>query len=222
MRLVIVSDTHQQHRKMRLPDGDVLIHCGDFLGGPLYNQGLQLLDFNSWLDELPFEHKILIAGNHDHLLGLPDHAEEWRQQLTDCIYLQDEGVEINGVSFWGSPWTPDFFPEHWVFNQTRGSEATRKRWAMIPSATNVLITHGPPHGILDVCRDIRNPSKLTSVGCAALRSRVRELKQLKLHAFGHIHEGRGAHEADGVRFVNAASSINGRTLCKQPYTVVDL
>lgn len=222
MRLVIVSDTHQQHRKMRLPDGDVLIHCGDFLGGPLYNQGLQLLDFNSWLDELPFEHKILIAGNHDHLLGLPDHAEEWRQQLTDCIYLQDEGVEINGVSFWGSPWTPDFFPEHWVFNQTRGSEATRKRWAMIPSATNVLITHGPPHGILDVCRDIHNPSKLTSVGCAALRSRVRELKQLKLHAFGHIHEGRGAHEEGGVRFVNAASLDGRYALCKQPYTVVDL
>jgi hypothetical protein len=59
-------------------------------------------------------------------------------------------------------------------------------------------------------------------GCAALRSRVRELKHLKLHAFGHIHEGRGAHEEDGVRFVNAASLDGRYALCKQPYTVIDL
>lgn len=222
MRLVIIGDTHQQHRKIRLPEGDVLIHCGDFLGGPLYNQGLQLLEFNEWLDEQDFEHKLVIAGNHDHLLGLPDHAEEWRPHLSDCTYLQDESTEISGITFWGSPWTPDFFPEHWVFNQTRGSEATRKRWAMIPSATNVLITHGPPHGILDMCRDIHDTSKQTHVGCGALRKRVRELKQLKLHVFGHIHDGRGACEEDGVRFVNAASLDGHYALYNPPYTVIDL
>lgn len=30
LRLVITSDTHTKHRKLRVPYGDVFIHCGDF------------------------------------------------------------------------------------------------------------------------------------------------------------------------------------------------
>lgn len=222
MRIVVVSDTHQQHRKIRLPEGDILIHCGDFLGGPLDHQWAQISEFNHWLDEQPFEHKIVIAGNHDHLLGLPEYAAQARAELKDCTYLQDESCKVAGLRFYGSPWTPDFFPKHWVFNQPRGSKQTKERWAQIPSNTDVLLTHGPPHGTLDVCRDVTDPSRMTHVGCAALRDRVLHLPQLRLHIFGHIHEGRGTHEKNGVKFINAAS-LDGRYSPYNPsYTVVEL
>ena len=205
MRIVIISDTHGQHGKLRLPPGDILVHSGDFLSGRLHEQGPRLLEFNAWLDLQPFKHKIVVAGNHDHLLGLSDHAEEWRPKLTNCIYLEDEGVEIEGVKFYGSPWTPDFFPEHWVFNQPRGAEKTVQRWAKIPDDTEVLITHGPPDKILDLCADIYAPYTPVHVGCSDLRRRIRHLKSLKVHAFGHIHEGAGTIEEDGITFINASS-----------------
>jgi Icc-related predicted phosphoesterase len=208
-RITFISDTHGQHGKLRLPAGDILVHSGDFLSGRLPDQGLRLLEFNEWLDLQPFTHKIVVAGNHDHLLGLSDHASEWRPRLTNCIYLEDEGVEVEGIKFYGSPWTPDFFPEHWVFNQTRGSEKTIARWAKIPDDTEVLITHGPPYKVLDQCADIYAPHIPAHVGCSDLRRRVRHLKNLKVHAFGHIHEGAGTIEEDGITFINA-SSLDGR------------
>ena len=223
MRIVIVSDTHGQHRHLRnLPEGDVLIHCGDFLSGPLSNQGYIFSDFNDWLDDQNFEHRIVVAGNHDHLLGLEDHADDWRMQLTNCHYLQDESVMINGLRFYGSPWTPDFFPEHWVFNQPRGAEITRSRWAQIPDDTSVLITHGPPFGTLDMCRDIYDRDAMVHVGCSDLRDRIRSLKSLKVHAFGHIHEGRGILVKDGVKYVNGASLDGRYRLNKPSYTMIEL
>ena len=222
LTLVIVSDTHGQHRQLNLPKGDVLIHCGDILSGPLLNQSHILVDFNNWLGTQKFKHKLVIAGNHDHLLGRVEYADVYRGVLSNCTYLQDESVVINGVKFYGSPWTPDFFPEHWVFNQPRGSEVTQARWAQIPDDTNVLITHGPPQGVMDVCRDIHDSSRMVRVGCSALRHRISHLNQLKLHAFGHIHEGRGTHEEGGVKYVNAAS-LDGRYRQNNPnYTVVVL
>ena len=221
LKLVLISDTHNRHREMTLPAGDILIHSGDFLGGPIDRQARQLQDFNAWLGLQPFKHRIVIAGNHDHLLAQPN-AASWRACLTNCTYLQDEAAEIAGLRFYGSPWTPDFFREHWVFNQPRRSEETIKRWAKIPDDTQALITHGPPNGVLDIARDMHDPTKDVHVGCNDLRRRIRQLKHLKLHTFGHIHESHGVHEEDGVRFVNA-SSLNGRYVVREDhYTVVEL
>jgi Icc-related predicted phosphoesterase len=84
----------------------------------------------------------------------------------------------------------------WAFNLQRGP-ALREKWALIPEGTDVLITHGPPFGILDwTARGER-------VGCEDLLEAVRRVKP-RLHVFGHIHEGYGEHEQDGTRFVNAS------------------
>jgi Icc-related predicted phosphoesterase len=222
VKLVIVSDTHGRHRNLTLPQGDILIHCGDFLGGPLREQGIELLDFDTWIGDQRFKHKIVIAGNHDKVLGLSDHASTWRPKLTNCIYLQDESVKIGGMNFYGSPWTPDFFPDHWVFNQTRGTKQTRERWAQIPDNTDVLITHGPPAGILDTCPNIFAPHEPVHVGCEDLRTRISQLKNLRLHVFGHIHEAVGTHYENDVHSINAAS-LDGRYELRKPgYTVFEL
>ncbi len=142
MRLVCISDTHSQHDDIDLiPDGDVLIHAGDCLGrGSIF----ELEDFDYWLGELPHPTKILIAGNHDWCFQT--RPNEARKLVTNAIYLEDSGVTIGGLKFWGSPITPTF--RNWAFNRDRGPDIA-KHWDLIPDDTDVLVTHGPPEGIFD-------------------------------------------------------------------------
>jgi hypothetical protein len=117
-------------------------------------------------------------------------------QEAGCIYLEDSGVTIDGKLFYGSPWQPRFYDL--AFNVERGPQIAKK-WANIPDNTNVLITHGPPHGILD--DTIRDGSQ----GCKDLAERIGELAQLKAHIFGHLHHDGGKMiEEYGVKFANAA------------------
>ena len=44
--------------------------------------------------------------------------------------------------------TPRFGP--WAFAHENAAEA-RAEWARIPMDVDVLITHGPPRGVLDEC-----------------------------------------------------------------------
>lgn len=182
MRLVCISDTHSLHRRIPdIPDGDVLIHAGDCLGaGTLEN----VEDLNDWLGTLPHRHKIVIAGNHDWVFQeAPALA---RDALTNAIYLEDSGVEIDGIRFWGSPWTPTFLD--WAFMLDRG-QALHDRWMQIPDDTDVLITHGPPKGIGD---EALMGFRCQNVGCVDLLHRIEQMR-LKAHIFGHIHEGYGQY-----------------------------
>src|SRR5579863_6916609 len=99
------------------------------------------------------------------------------------IYLDDSGIEIEGLKIWGSPVQPEFCS--WAFNRKRGKEIAR-HWAKIPEDTQVLVTHGPPVGILDeVDRGIISGVEggREHVGCEELRKRVDESKDLKLHCY---------------------------------------
>ncbi len=191
MKLIFISDTHNQHEQVVLPEGDVLVHCGDFSGRGRLEE---VTDFLQWFGAQPHRYKILIAGNHDFLAE--QEPDVFRSLIPEnVIYLEDSGVEIEGLHFWGSPIQPWFFD--WAFNRKRGAEI-RKHWDLIPGNTDVLITHGPPYGILDmVARDAR------PVGCRDLLKRTGELS-LKICAFGHIHEGYGIVEQNGTTFINAA------------------
>lgn len=194
MIVVCISDTHGMHRQIKeLPYGDVLIHAGDGLGvGTL----AELEDLDDWFGGLPHPHKIVIAGNHDWCFE--DQPETARQLVKNAVYLQDSGVEIEGIRFWGSPWTPFF--RNWAFNLPRGN-ALAKRWAQIPDDTDVLITHGPPWGILD---EVKARFQLERVGCKDLRERVLKLK-IQAHVFGHVHEGYGQTWDGEQRYVNACT-----------------
>ena len=110
------------------------------------------------------------------------------------IYLNDSGIEIDGITFWGSPITPWFF--NWAFNRHRG-EAIKKHWDLIPHNIDVLITHGPAHTILD------KTTKGACAGCEGLLQKVQEIKP-KVHICGHIHEAYGKTEKYGTVFINAS------------------
>jgi Icc-related predicted phosphoesterase len=192
MRLVVISDTHNLHdRIVSLPDGDILIHAGDFMGSGLDLK--EILSFNQWLREQPFKQRVVCAGNHDRSFeNMPEMA---RGLLTNAIYLENDGITIDGVSFWGSPYTPEFM--NWAFMYPRGG-AAKRYWDQIPNGLDVLITHGPPRGILDQV----TPGG-EHLGCEELRKTV-EAKKPRIHIFGHIHGGAGTFENGTTRFVNAA------------------
>jgi len=203
VRLVVLSDTHLRH-DFAVPDGDVLIHCGD---ATTSGSAEQLKRFGSWVSSLPHRHKIVIAGNHDFALSrFPFLAKRY---LRGTTYLCDSQTTLGGISFYGSPWQPEF--NNWAFNLPRGPALARK-WEMIPSGTDVLITHGPPFGILDVSLSGEH------VGCEDLSRRIRAVRP-RVHVFGHIHECHGAEVIDGTLYVNASICDDGNRVRYAPYVI---
>jgi Icc-related predicted phosphoesterase len=191
-RIVHISDTHEQHDKLEIPDGDILIHSGDFtyLGYPS-----KITEFNNWLGTLSIPIKLVIAGNHDKLFQTQPEAA--RKLITNALYLDEEAVVVEGIKIFGSPWQPWFFD--WAFNAQRGNDI-QTHWDKIPDDTELLITHGPPNDILD-----RNRAGI-KCGCANLRNTIEyRLKKLRLHAFGHIHEGYGKRRVNDVDYSNGSS-----------------
>jgi Icc-related predicted phosphoesterase len=191
MRIVCISDTHGIHDRMehQIPEGDILLHAGDLtLRGNLED----LASVNDFFESLPHPHKIFIPGNHDWCFEREE--KEARNLMTSATCLIDEGIEIDGVKIWGSPWQPEFHA--WAFNLPRGRKL-KEAWDKIPDDSDIVITHGPPRGILDLCSDGARE------GCDDLRDRIAQI-QPKLHLFGHIHEGYGLEIHDETTHINAS------------------
>ena len=132
--------------------------------------------------------------------------------------LHQEGIEVEGLKIWASANSPAFC--NWAFNVDRLEIA--KYWAEIPDDTHVLITHGPPMGILDGVERFNGKLcefEIEHVGCYDLRNRISQLKQLKLHVFGHIHEGYGKLQVGDITYVNASNCTKHYRPTNPPITV---
>lgn len=206
MKITCISDTHNKHNHIPtkyLAGGDCLIHSGDVSGrGSRY----EVEEFLKWFNELPYTHKILISGNHDFFFeeASKEEVDETMSKYPNIIYLNDSGVEIEGFKIWGSPVQPWFY--NWAFNR-KGTDIC-KHWDLIPLDTNILITHGPAKGYLDMTLN----GDVT--GCPYLLDKISELKNLKLFVHGHIHEAYGRVDfPDGGIFLNA-SVLDARYVMK--------
>lgn len=207
MRIVALSDTHGKQEQLQVPDGDLLIFAGDCSSR---GEEWEVAAFLKWFAGQPHRHKVMIAGNHDFLFE--EDAIRSRELIPEgIIYLNDSGVTIEGVSIWGSPITPRFFD--WAFNRDRGQQI-EKYWQQIPNGTDILITHGPPVGILD------RTTRGDTTGCEDLMHHVERVRP-KLHVFGHIHEGYGMVEKNGTRFVNACN-LDERYRMRNLAVLIDL
>jgi len=205
MRIVLASDTHGLHRQLEVPSGDLLIHAGDFT---FFSKPPNILyDFNAWLGSLPHRHKVVVPGNHEFIL------EEPRNQgaIANAILLVDSGVEVEGIRVWGSPVTPLYGG---AFGMSRAADRKR-HWARIPEGLDILITHGPPLGILD-----HGPRSQRHEGCPELREAVLQARP-RVHVFGHIHAGYGTLRAPDTLFVNASLLGEDGSLSRKPI-VIDL
>lgn len=241
LKICHISDTHgpKYHTKLNIPECDVLIHSGDIGGRTTI---LELTEFLIWFDKQPARKKIWIAGNHDIILDKDyvfrkkkdlDYvgAMLLEQQYMDFLslvknynitYLNNTEYTFEGIKFWGSPYTPSFHREYWAFNADRGQEII-KVWSKIPSDVNVLITHGPPFGILDIVNAAgRNEwHKNSHVGCEDLMNVIkRRLFNLKLHTFGHIHDNYGCI-LQSISNTRKVLFSNGAVLTNEYQLIVD-
>jgi len=213
MKIAFISDTHTLHNKMwhQLPEVDMLIHCGD-----VSSRGKEgeITDFIYWYMNLTgFDKKIFIAGNHD--FGFEHFPKyDWLMHLineenlsqSDCVYLEDDSFVIQHpdlsrpIKIYGSPWQPEFY--NWAFNLPRNGAEIQRKWNRIPEDTDILITHGPPMGILD---EAYGYGKIMDhVGCEILKNRIEIVKPL-IHAFGHIHGSYGGKYVGDTLYINAST-----------------
>lgn len=207
MIIDIISDLHGYYPK--LEGGDVLIVAGDLTKS---NKQWQYLEFRNWLRVQDYKHIILVCGNHDGCIedGLFYFSDDWM----GCTYLRDEEVIIEGLKFYGSPWTaqfPKINPDCCAFTvkyHDHTDEILEECWKKIPDDTDILITHCPPYGIFDGIKKIKYSGRsntIEHVGSQSLKKHVKDRIKPKLHVFGHIHEHGGLTlETESTTFVNAS------------------
>lgn len=208
--LVCISDTHGEHDSVVLPEGDILVHAGDVTAHGTENDLIAFLD---WFGGRDFRHRLFVAGNHDTFPERsPVRAARWAREA-GVIWLNDSGCELDGLSFWGSPITPRF--QDWAFMRNPGADI-EAHWALIPEQVDVLVTHGPPHGILDQVE--RPGGLLENTGCPSLLATLQRVRPA-VHLFGHIHEGHGLVERAGTSYYNVSTMNRGYRIANAPVVI---
>jgi Icc-related predicted phosphoesterase len=225
--IILISDIHNYQHLLTLPKGDLLLIAGD-----MTNMGKrkELERFSTFLSSVKpnFEMIVVVAGNHEVSMDTdffnkvgkkyfygnsidPKRARAYFIDNPDVVYLEDSGVEYKGIKIWGTPWVNPC--GNWAFCLNQPG-MDKQLFGQIPEDTDILISHSPPYGILDVVpmysyqvdpqtnkmvRKMQNQH----TGNKELMKRVHKIKP-KLHVFGHIHECSGAEIHGDTLFVNAA------------------
>lgn len=205
MRIVVLGDTHTQHRDVKVPQGDVLLFAGD----GEFRSALDLIDFNDWLSTLKYKCIIVIAGNHDFYCE--KFPKEVRQYLTNAIYLKDEQYVLPGkISVWGSPMTLMFMD--WAFMETE-ENLDRYYWRKIPKNTDILLVHGPAYKHLDIGRP-----RSGNLGSKTLAQKIEELK-IPYVIHGHIHGSYGIENTDKTTYINCSVLDEDYQLVNEPIVI---
>lgn len=187
---------------------DVVVHSGDCSNyKDVARNSVEVLNFIEWYKNVPVKHKIYVAGNHDTSIErrLVTSADFHAAGIT---YLENTGTMIEGIKFWGCPYTPTF--GEWAFMKSRSK--MHNLWELMPDDTDVLITHGPPKGIRDLSFD--RLGNLEMCGDLSLAKRCYALKDtLKLVCFGHIHNMKDIDYNQGISHYSRARTIFSNAAC---------
>lgn len=206
VKIVHISDTHMMHEQYAktLPDGDILIHSGDFTKfslGRLFSRtsastfDRDIREINKFFAAVPHRHKIFVAGNHELTFSTYDR-QRIREQLKHCVYLHNSCVSIKGIKFFGSPYTKYRFGSFADAFIKKPNEL-RNMWSSIPKDTDVVVTHSPPINVLDIglkpvsffsssatC-DVCHASHPNSLhyGCETLKNLIFSIRQVKTRVY---------------------------------------
>lgn len=205
MRIVAIGDTHTKHRKLQVPDGDVLLFAGD----GEFRSALDLVNFNNWLTELGHGLVIVIAGNHDFFCErFPNEVGKY---LTKAVYLRDAPYVLpNGMALWASPMTITFL--NWAFMESE-ENLDRYHWSKIPQKTDILLTHGPAYGYLDTAQP--------EGGCLGSKTLCNRVEKLRIPyvIHGHIHGGYGIKKTQDTTFINCSVLDEDYNLVNKPIVI---
>lgn len=210
MKVWAIADTHKLHGYLNIPPGiDMIVHAGDASTekNSIVNTN-EMLDFLFWFDSLPIKYKIYVGGNHD--ISIYQKLVDPKRYST-IDYLEHEYIERGGLKIFGSPYTPTY-GVGWAWNKKRGKLSPY--WEEVPDKLDILITHGPPKGILDLSHNQKD--ELEYCGDKELLNRVLRVEP-KFHVFGHIHDSAGNFNAgertiaySNTKFINASCVEDGR------------
>jgi Icc-related predicted phosphoesterase len=213
-QIACIADLHEH--LVEIPACDLLLVAGDvsfaFKGDLRAKQSFLAGPFADWLNRVPAEEIVLVAGNHDQSI------EQWGVPLgLRCHYLQDEAIELFGLSIWGTPWQPWF--HDWAFNAPRrhGEEFLASKFEPIPGDTDVIVGHGPPLGYGDLA-----PGRAgdVHVGSNAMTETIRRVRP-RLMVCGHIHPAYGGYRLGDTEIVNA-SLVDNRYRPVNPVVMLEL
>jgi Icc-related predicted phosphoesterase len=196
MKIFAISDLHGYLPD--IPACDLLLLGGDYCASRNIEQQKRHLQismkrwFEYLIEELSVKQIVGIGGNHDFMLqDDPSIAED-----LPWIYLQDAGVEIDGIKIYGTPWTPIY--GHWAF--MKDDSKLEHVFNNIPGGLDILLSHGPIMGVLD-----RNEEG-KSCGSRSLWRKVQQCQPRQM-IHGHIHEAHGTYRVGGTMF-NNVSHVN--------------
>jgi Icc-related predicted phosphoesterase len=207
MKIWHISDAHGYHNLLTIPEADMVVFSGDCSNYfDSARNAVEVGEFTEWFSALPIKHRLLVAGNHDTSIERRLITKQDFEQM-GIIYLENEAVTIEGINFYGTPITPQF--NQWAFMRARHKMDVV--WNAVPEDTDVLISHGPPKGILDLTESMQH--KLEQVGCKNMANRIEKLN-LKYVLFGHIHDCEGCKNGgvmirDGVTYSNGSVVKDG-------------
>lgn len=208
MKIWHISDTHACHGFLKIPtDVDMVIHSGDCSNhrDPYRNES-EVLNFIEWFSTLPIKRKIFVAGNHDtsieRRLVTPGYIAS-----KGIVYLENTFTQIEGLTIWGTPITPEF-GIGWAWNRKR--DKMYKVWDSVPVDSHIVISHGPPKGVLDATYD--REGLLEFCGCTNMLKKMIQL-QPKLCLFGHIHSCEGVLNA-GTRTLSNCGTVFSNGSCQ--------
>lgn len=221
MKIVAISDTHNQHDALTIPKCDLLIHAGDatMIGSPD-----EMKSFMSWFIKQPAKKKVFVPGNHEVGFYHSHIRSNLENSLYDYIHMDsndnliyailDQTINFKHINIYGSPWTKVSSRWAWQFSEWPENGITPQAiWSAIPHDTDILVTHSPPYGILDFVPHKNmapsNPIWLLDLagrtcGDRVMLEEIKKRPSIKYHFFGHIHEGHGHTEVAGVKYYNVA------------------
>jgi Icc-related predicted phosphoesterase len=199
MRVCAVSDLHG--RLPQIPECDVLVIAGDICPdadtpGLLWDpDGARVWQMN-WLRETYAEWEAKVPATHIHVTpGNHDWINEFPPELRSRFHV-DEGVTIDGKTFWFTPWVSPC--GGWNYEQAQSQR--EYRFDNMPYKLDLLVMHAPAFGVGDLAYgDI-------PAGCRAMKYFI-EQRQPRHVVFGHIHEGQRygrEHRCGGSKCYNVA------------------
>ena len=200
MKVAAFSDSHNYHHMLTIPEVDLLVSAGDWTNWG----GLgEIQNFLDWVAVQPVKYKVITAGNHDIAADEQRPLVKLMCKERGIHILYDEMIKLEDKRIYGSPRTPEYGSYAFMYDR-----AEMGIWKDLPKKLDLLITHGPPMGVLDDTRGIH-------AGCHDLMVAVAE-KKPRFHVFGHIHQGHGALEKDTTQFYNVAVFNPQLGLCHTP------
>ncbi|KAF7872879.1 uncharacterized protein EAF02_008950 [Botrytis sinoallii] len=213
-RVMIISDTHEHSLNgASMPEVDILLHTGDLTN---FGELEALKESVKMMGTIEAELKLVIAGNHDISLDAQNRVEN----ISDDEYSEyhHSALEIMTGQLAKDAGVVYLKEGTHTFSLKNGAKFTVKFQLPtnpIPEGVDIVMTHGPPHTILD---QVDGSYK----GCRNLLRAVSRVRPL-MHCFGHIHEGNGANlvtwKPDGsIKDPSSATPMETEQVNEYPYT----